>query len=424
MKAIAAFQTLWNFRASRCERSTLLILLLVCATTVFSTAVVQSLVVALTLAVVVCLFRKRPLTFTRTPLDLPFATFVAARIISIAFSQDRAVSLPALYIEYFYYMVFFLVTQTLDGDVASGSCTTVFVLTASAVVAAAVGITKVFLSFSPVASSTTAGTYTLGAYLCAVLPLLLIARPSHETARLKNMSLLSAAIICLGITLTLDRLHWAGMALTLLVAGLFFQRRVLFLSLGGAAAVVLAFPQVLARFDTILHLGHNMAGHDIIWRGALKLIDQHPIIGFGPRTFQQIFPLFREMWVPGVSSWHNDYLQVYMESGLIGLFPLLWVVGSVYYQAWRSLRSQTLPPEERYFLIALVLSMTVVFLIGGMLDTLVGITFRVLLALFALLVSRSRPALQTLEAGRENKAAITTPAFALPEAASRTRHVS
>ena len=421
MEAIDSFQTLWTSRTSRCDRITLLILLLVCATTVFSTAIVQSLVVALTMAVVICLFRKRPLTFTRTPLDLPFATFVAARVVSIAFSQDRALSLPALYIEYFYYIMFFLVTHTLDRNVIAGLRSTVSVLISAAACAAIVGVAGVLLDLSPVASSTTAGTYTLGAFLCALLPLALLVQPSQRMKMGNGVRLVSAGLICLGITLTLDRLHWAGMAITLVVVGLFFQRRILLLSLIGGAAVTLAFPPVLSRLETIVHLGHNMAGRDIIWRGALMLIDRHPIIGFGPRTFTEIFPLFSQMWVPGVSSWHNDYLQVYMESGLVALIPLLWIIATVYYQGWRILRSRVIPPDTRNLLLGLGLSLTVIFLVGGMLDTLVGITFRTLLALYALLISRSVTEPQKQPTA---KASATPPSHAFSRVLSRHRHVS
>ena len=55
----------------------------------------------------------------------------------------------------------------------------------------------------------------------------------------------------------------------------------------------------------------------------------HPLIGYGPRTFQQIFP-FRERFADkGIGGWHNDLLQIYFESGTVGLISfifLLWVI--------------------------------------------------------------------------------------------------
>ena len=113
------------------------------------------------------------------------------------------------------------------------------------------------------------------------------------------------------------------------------------------------------------------------------LLDKHPLFGFGPRTFEQIFPLFDVMPVRGVGSWHNDYLQVYMESGLVGLSAMLWLVVAVYRQAWRFLRCQPSDPD-RHLVLGLLFALTVVFLVGGVLDTLVGILFRVLLAMFAI----------------------------------------
>ena len=131
-----------------------------------------------------------------------------------------------------------------------------------------------------------------------------------------------------------------------------------------------------------------MEGRDTIWRGALMLIGEHPFVGFGPRTFLSVFPLFDQMTVRGVSSWHNDYLQVYMESGLLGLLPLMWLVWTVIKESRRSLGDPSLPVNTRRLIQALTLSLGTLFLISGMLETLMGITFRTVLALFAVVVSQ------------------------------------
>ena len=42
--------------------------------------------------------------------------------------------------------------------------------------------------------------------------------------------------------------------------------------------------------------------------------DQHPILGFGTRTFNETFLLHDQLVDRGVGGWHNEYLQVYLES--------------------------------------------------------------------------------------------------------------
>ncbi len=45
--------------------------------------------------------------------------------------------------------------------------------------------------------------------------------------------------------------------------------------------------------------------------------------GFGPRSFQQAFPLKDKFADKGIGGWHNDFLQIYFESGIIGLISFL-----------------------------------------------------------------------------------------------------
>jgi O-antigen ligase len=138
----------------------------------------------------------------------------------------------------------------------------------------------------------------------------------------------------------------------------------------------------------MVEFGDFTSGREVIWAGAYQLIMEHPVVGFGPRSFVSIFPLFDKMPVRGVGSWHNDYLQVYLDSGLITLLPLLWLLVATYYYSWRMLPSLSI--GERRLALSMLVSLSAVFLFGGILDTHVGIVFRILLAFLALLMSKHR----------------------------------
>jgi O-antigen ligase len=207
------------------------------------------------------------------------------------------------------------------------------------------------------------------------------------TSRRGLLRWLAAAALCLGIVFTLDRLHWVAMMFVLLAAVAVSRKPAAFLLLCAVAAAALLLPPVRARLAEASDPALLMTGRDVLWRGAALLLPRHPVVGFGPRTFTEIFPLLDQLPIRGVGSWHNDYLQVYMESGLLGLVPLLWVIGATYRSAWRVLRSGSVTGDARSLVVSLLLALTTVFLFGGMRDTLVGIEFRVLLGLFALLVS-------------------------------------
>ncbi len=374
---------------SHWERVAISLLVLVCLTAIFSTAIVQTLVVILFLVVLSWLVSGRSITIRRTPLDLPYLAFIAGRVVSILFSQDFSRSLPALYIEFFFYVVFFLVTQSVRRDEIAATHLLVSVLVGAGVVAALIGTFKVLLLQEPRGSSTTAGVYTLGAYLCAVLPLALVPTHADRGGWTRWLRWLVPLTICSGIVMTFDRLHWVGMAAILAAAAMIARGRKLLLLFYAGTALFLILPSVRLRLERMVEYGDFTGGREVIWAGASRMLTDHPIVGFGPRTFVEIFPLFDKLPVAGVGSWHNDYLQVYMDSGLIGLLPLLWLVLATYSYGWRLVRSPSLLSGERRLVLSLLVAIGVVFLLGGVLDTHVGIVFRTLLGLLAVLLIRS-----------------------------------
>jgi O-antigen ligase len=374
----------WNALGSRCERTTMSLLILTCLTTVFSTAVVQTLVVVLTIALLSCFSTNRTFSLRRTPLDLPYLVFVLARLLSVLFSQYPKKSLAAIHIEFFFYIVFFLVTQSVRRNEINTTRVLAAVTVGTGVVAALIGVAKVLLHLELRGSSTSAGPYTLGVYLCFVLPFAIFPTNSRDDTRHRRW--LIPLILCLGILSTFDRLHLVAMLGIILLAGLLSRKRAYIIAF--VFAVILCQVALSVRFQ-IGEIGdfHTlMNGRDVLWKGAAMLITRHPLVGFGPRTFNEIFPLFEAMPVRGVGSWHNDFLQVYMESGLLGLAALFWLIIAAGQWGWRMLRSPSLPPRERWMFVSLLTSFGVLLVVGGLFDTLVGITFRVFLGLFALLL--------------------------------------
>jgi O-antigen ligase len=211
----------------------------------------------------------------------------------------------------------------------------------------------------------------------------------------------AALVYIIAIAFTYDRLHWVAMAGVLLVTGMISRRRILLFIVAAGVLVWTLSPSLQFRLEQMADIGAFMTGRDVLWRGAAMLAGDHPFVGFGPRTFTSIFPLFDQMPIRGVASWHNDYLQVYMESGIMGLAPLLWLVFATFRHGRRALRSSALPEEHRRVIVPILVSLGVIFVFGGVLDTLVGILFRILLGLLAVLISPPPPTVPP-PAGRSN----------------------
>ncbi len=87
------------------------------------------------------------------------------------------------------------------------------------------------------------------------------------------------------------------------------------------------------------------AGHDrfLIWEGAWRMLMDAPWLGIGLGTYWLFWPPYRH---PADSSGgffvHNDYLQIWIETGLPGLLLLLAVLVSVLYLFIRILKQPRL----------------------------------------------------------------------------------
>jgi O-antigen ligase len=356
--------------------------------TIFSTALAQVASVLFMVLWLVMIVRSRGVGSTWTAFHWPMLAFIAARLLSVFYSTNFDASLPALHKEIVFYLIFFATADVLAVDTERRAVVLMRLVIVTAVAAAIIGSGKYLAGIDARASSTTSGYYTLGLYLAAVFPLALAL--GHHKAIFPSRWLwwFACAIIAVGVLLTFNRIHWVVMALAVLVVGVIRERRFLVVFLCAAAAAALAYPPLVQRLSQIVAFSSSSSGRDVLWRGALMLIDNHPILGFGPRTFSLIFPLASELPDKGVGGWHNDFLQVYMDSGLVGLLALLWLVVVVVWKGAAACRRPGLSPFTRDLLLALLLSMAVYFVAGGVLDTLGGLLFRMLLGLLAVMSTR------------------------------------
>lgn len=83
-----------------------------------------------------------------------------------------------------------------------------------------------------------------------------------------------------------------------------------------------------------------------IWRNSLSVFYANPVFGSGLGTYQIIFPKYADTdkikefnGFRSINTAHNDYLQVLTDTGLIGGIIAVWFILTVFYLAFRSLRS-------------------------------------------------------------------------------------
>ena len=67
------------------------------------------------------------------------------------------------------------------------------------------------------------------------------------------------------------------------------------------------------------------------WIAAWKIGRDHPLFGTGPGTFAMMYPHYREAGDEDTLLVHNNYLQMWTDSGLAGFITFLfWLPGSLW----------------------------------------------------------------------------------------------
>jgi O-antigen ligase len=103
-------------------------------------------------------------------------------------------------------------------------------------------------------------------------------------------------------------------------------------ALGTLCLMVLAF---------VVWLGTNTLWHHFTelqdWmrlamtKDGLRMFWHKPVLGWGLGTFTTVYPQFRSFYTNlFVNAAHNDYVQVLVETGLIGFAAVAWFIGEVY----------------------------------------------------------------------------------------------
>jgi O-antigen ligase len=105
------------------------------------------------------------------------------------------------------------------------------------------------------------------------------------------------------------------------------RTRMLFL-----VTAILAFIVFIGSSAMWRGLGHL---HDVvrldIWKDSLRMFARKPIIGWGFGTFQNVYPGFRSFYtVYFINAAHNDYIQVLVETGLLGFCCAAWFIVVTY----------------------------------------------------------------------------------------------
>ncbi len=313
--------------------------------------------------------------------------FGLIRLISIFLSEYPSSSYESLYKEALFYTTAAVIPfyfKTLDKKLVLN---VMFAFILGAAILSIIGSTRFFLGQVDRAQSFTSSYTVFSAYLLSAFSVALFFPKKTKTILQLLIWSLLYIIILIGIVASLGRAN-IGIALMLLFSAFVLKqiplKQVFILGLFFIVAVSIYIfkpsPLIEQRVENITQLSDR----DIIWQGAKEISLQHPLLGFGPRTFHQAFP-FRERFADkGIGGWHNDFLQIYFESGIIGLTAFLVLLWVIIKTSISQLRNKNLDKELR-LISASVLASVIAFLFSALFAGF--ITSVVLSIIFVFLIS-------------------------------------
>ncbi len=260
--------------------------------------------------------------------------FLLVRLISILFSNYPGDSNQAYYKDALFYFGFFsfdFYLKTLDKKRIKIIVYS-FAVTAAAI--ALIGLGRFNLSLVERAQSFSSGYSTFSSYLLVgfgVLGCLPINIKKGFIFKPLLMALIFSAVVT-----SLGRTNIVTI-IVLFIAAFFLKK----INIKEASIIILltliisaiSFYNNSVEASARMKQPTSLSDRDILLRGTkdLFLEFKNPIFGYGPRTFKDIFP-YREMLMDkGIGSWHNDFIQIYFESGILGLAALLTIFMAAYY---------------------------------------------------------------------------------------------
>jgi len=315
--------------------------------------------------------------------------FGLIRVIAVIFSHYQKSSVEIFYKEILFYLGFFSFVFYLKTFDLVKLRNILYMFISIAALIALTGVIRFNLSLVQRAQAfapyTTFASYLLVAFAFAVSFRFGIESKFNNTIRI----LISTIILC-GIITSLGRTVIA-IAILILLASLIFKK----LNYKSAFVIVLLTAvicfvsfnnnktEITSRIDNPIYLSDR----DVLYNGAKELVFKTPIFGFGPRTFHQTFPFPNEFNDKGVGGWHNDYFQIYFESGLLGLISyialLTLLLKEAYFLIKKNKRSDFIVDTGFGIIFSLVGLILTAFTIGFITHVVLSIVFAFLIGLLS-----------------------------------------
>jgi O-antigen ligase len=296
-----------------------------------------------------------------------FIAFVLIRILSALLSAFPQSSSQIYYKDLLFFLSFFAFGFYLKVLDEKKIKVILYSFTIAAIVVAAIGITRFLTGSVERAQSFSSGYSTFSSYLVSSIGLALIAFSLVKDKKQKLFLAFGVVLVISGIVTSLGRTNIV-VAILVLILGAFAikikAKYVIVLLLLVIGISWLSFQLNVKEINQRIETPVQLSDRDILLETAQELFLKYekPILGYGPRTFHDVFANKDKLTDKGVGSWHNDFIQVYFESGILGLLAFLAIILSPLIKGIMCLRKCQLPEINKFILIGVILGETALVL--------------------------------------------------------------
>ena len=291
--------------------------------------------------------------------------FGLVRLISIFLSEYPQSSYESFYKEGLFYtsaaaIPFYL--KTLD---KKSILTLMLAFIIGAAVMSLVGSTRYFFNQVERAQAFTSSYAVFSSYLLAAFSVALF---YPKKIKSNSQILLWSAvyiIILIGIVTSLGRANIA-IALLILVSAILFKqiplKQIIILGIFFLIGALIYIYNPPASMEQRVENITQLSDRDIIWQGAKEISLNHPLLGYGPRTFHQVFPFKERFADKGIGGWHNDFLQIYFESGIAGVISFIVLLFVIIKNSFNQLKNKKTDAELKSISASVLAAVTTLLL--------------------------------------------------------------
>lgn len=298
-------------------------------------------------------------TFRHTGLDIPIAIYIGVTLFLFFMrSSNTSLALEGLRV-YLQYLLWFFVGTNLLVNRRQFSALMKGIV-AVAVLVSAVGVFQYIIGVEMPAHwvdqaeegiktrvfSIVVSPNVLGSLLLIFIPVTLghLFTSRDRMSRIAYAAALGIMLACM--VFTYSRGAWLALAGSMAILSLLYNPRLIVILGAGSLAATQFIPGIGARLSYMFSAAYvassQKAGRLALWQKGLDKFLQDPLFGSGFGTYGGAVAARR---IPGSVYTDNFYLKTAVESGLIGLLALLWLLASAFrccYTAYRKLKDSYL----------------------------------------------------------------------------------